>query len=114
MAKRIYLSAPCTGYDDAEIDEYFGKWQRYFESFGYTVFNPRKNGLPKSCSWIEHMRKDISELCKCDVLVCLTKERSKGVLLEIDTAQRLGLLVVTYDQVMRCKHKAKDLDFLLS
>lgn len=114
MKPRLYLSAPCSGYEDSERDEYFNKWQRYFESFGYTVFNPRRNGLDSSATWTEHMRRDIAELCSCDILVRISETASPGVNLEVLVALELNLKLVSYDEVLRYYNDAVKLDYLLS
>lgn len=114
MKPRLYLSAPCSGYEDAERDEYFGKWQKYFESFGFSVFNPRKNGLNPSQNWTEHMKKDLAELCKSDFIVRISAAASRGVCLELHVANELAIPVITFDEIIRCNSNAEKLEYLFS
>ena len=111
---KIYLSDPCSGYNEQERDDFFEGWEEYFRRFGFDVFNPRKNGLPRSSSWAEHMRVDIAQLCSCDVLVRLSDYSSKGVKLELHVAKQLGIKIVDYDQVERCIGDIDKLKYLFS
>ena len=112
--KKVYLSDPCTGRDEDERDATFQIWESFFEVNGLSVFNPRKNGLPRSSSWQEHMRKDIAELCGCDFLVRLSGYTSRGVKFEEEVAKILGIKIVYYDEIERCGEDKSKFDYLFT
>lgn len=85
--KKIYLSAPITGRNRQEREEYFAEAEDYFKSRGWRVFNPLKNGVPVDAPYWEHMKKDIAELLKCDaVFMGAGWQSSKGCLTEYAVA----------------------------
>ena len=85
---RWYLSGKITGDDDYRIK--FEKAEKLLTQKGYKVLNPIKHEKDGK-SWIYYMKKDIKKLLKCDGIILLEDyKRSKGAMLEKQTAEGLG------------------------
>lgn len=88
---KIYISGPMTGYVDFNKPAFFAA-EDTLRALGYEPVNPARNGLPDSAEWHEHLRTDIKLLMDCEALCFLPGSgASKGAMLEIDIASRLGM-----------------------
>lgn len=65
---KIYLSAPISGYNPEERQEYFQQLEDNAQSCGFEVFNPMKNGLPETATYDEHLAFDLEQLADCDAI----------------------------------------------
>lgn len=61
---RIYISGPISGHDINERREKFKETQVFLEHIGWETFNPMENGLPEYSKTANHMRRDLSVLCR--------------------------------------------------
>ncbi len=104
----LYVAGPMSGYPDLNFPAFHAKAAE-LRAAGYVVINPAEiNGgadelvacasmTPEELQahWQKCMRKDITELCKCDGIAMLDGwTRSKGATLEHHVAKSLGLLVI--------------------
>lgn len=108
----VYLSGPMTGKPEWNFPA-FNKAARVLRSMGYEVQNPAELTPPPAPGeinsaedelrfWQGCLREDIKALCDCTGLILLPGfESSKGAMLELHVAHRLGLQVLQY----------RDLDF---
>lgn len=88
---KVYISGPITGTKD--YMERFSKAQKYLESKGCSVINPAlvNSNLPKDTTYGEYMTMSLDMLVMCDAIYLLNGyEDSKGALIELNTAKRLG------------------------
>lgn len=81
---RLYLSGPMTGWPNLNR-EAFAKAAKALRKKGYRVINPPeldKNNPQRS--WEGCLRRDITELMKCDKIATLPKwTKSRGATLEV-------------------------------
>lgn len=85
MEKKVYISAPISGYSIKERKKYFSTIARHIIDLGYKPVNPFDNGLPEESSYEKHLKQDIRMLLDCDMIVfgfnamfsvgCITEER---------------------------------------
>lgn len=93
--RRIYLSAPISGYDLEERKDTFMKKQVELTGMGHEVLNPMENGLPDDSPVQQHMKRDIEMLLTCDTIYMMEGwNRSAGCKVELDVAVAIGLDVV--------------------
>lgn len=89
---KIYISGPISGQPLNEVTQYFTYAATKLSRMGHDPVNPLKNGLPKTASWEEHMKRDITLLLECDAICMVGKWwESKGAILEWQLAQILGI-----------------------
>lgn len=94
--KKIYLSAPITGRDRQERESYFAEVEDWAKSNGLAVFNPLHNGLEADAPYQQHMKKDITELLKCDMAFFGRGwQQSRGCATEYAVASAIGLQIFT-------------------
>lgn len=94
--KKIYLSAPITGRVMKERESYFAELEDWAKSNGWAVFNPLKNGLTADAPYQQHMKKDITELMKCDMAFFGRGwQQSRGCATEYAVASAIGLQIFT-------------------
>lgn len=90
--RKIYISAPISGYDYEERKLLFSNTEAILVRYGYTVANPMCNGLPATASTQEHLRADFKMLLECDAIVFLKGwERSAGCQSEFHVANSTGM-----------------------
>jgi len=91
-SKKIYLSAPISGYDIEERRETFRKKKEELEGLGWEVVSPMENGLPVDAGTHAHMKRDIELLLSCDAIYMMSRfVHSKGCKVEFDVATAIGL-----------------------
>jgi hypothetical protein len=104
---RVLLSGPCSGIEDfntEQFNQYEAAARRYYDSMRdastvYRIFNPRaphpahrNNPQP---TWEQYMRVCLAELAKCQEVITLPGWwRSRGAVLEVTTAKKLGIRVM--------------------
>jgi hypothetical protein len=89
--QKIYISGKISGIE-AEAEKLFAQAEELLISQGYEVVNPFKLEHNHDKSWISYMRVCIIALCSCDCIYILKNHStSKGALIEIDIAIKLGL-----------------------
>lgn len=92
MMKRIYISAPISGYDLTERRRLFSNVEAVLLRYGYAVSNPMENGLPADATTREHLRADFRMLLDCDAMVFLEGwERSAGCQSEFHVGNSIGV-----------------------
>lgn len=90
--KKVYLSAPISGYDLNERRERFAHMKEGLEKLGYNVMNPMENGLSDDAPTTQHMKRDIIMLLQCDVIFLMKGwNKSAGCLTELHVATACGL-----------------------
>lgn len=100
---KVYISGKITGLDNYE--EIFNNAEKQLRSLGYTkIINPvtlskklsRKMKLPvEFIDYNDFLRYDLKHLCDCTLLYVLKNYKdSKGALIEIDLAEKLGLIII--------------------
>ena len=95
---RVYLAGPMTGLPGHNFAA-FEHWAKQLRLAGYDVVSPRElsgQTLEEALAtpWEEHLRRDLRALLDCEAVVVLDGwARSRGALLEVETALRLGMPV---------------------
>ena len=81
---RVYLSGPISGITRDEAVRRFRGAQSKWESLGYSVVNPLRNGLPYDADWRRQMAVDLCNLSSCDTVYMLDGwQSSDGACLEL-------------------------------
>lgn len=97
---RIYLSGPMTGIANHNFP-LFNRWAETLRDIGHEVVNPAENGSERGLSWEQYLRADIKSLCDCDTLAYLPGwEASKGAMLEMHIAHRVGIRIVNVEKLI--------------
>ncbi len=91
QAERIYISGAVTGQNRRATERKFAMAERYIKALGFFPVNPLKNGLPRSATWEQHMKRDLAMLATCEKVLMLPDwEDSRGARRELKEAVRLG------------------------
>jgi hypothetical protein len=100
---KLYISGPITGMPDLNRKAFKDMANDLFR-LGNQAINPHDIGenieaefpYDKTPQWIDYMKADCSELCKCDGVVVLPGyEKSKGALIETAIATMLEMPIYT-------------------
>ena len=93
---KVYLSGKITG--DSNYRQKFSTMTEELLSYGYVVFNPAV--LPDGFEYSDYMALDLLILSRCDAIFLLRDwKKSSGARLEYEEAKRLGLQVLTEDDL---------------
>ena len=93
---KVYLSGKITG--DSNYRQKFSTMTEELLSYGYVVFNPAV--LPDGFECSDYMALDLLILSRCDAIFLLRDwKKSSGARLEYEEAKRLGLQVLTEDDL---------------
>ena len=93
---KVYLSGKITG--DSNYRQKFSTMTEELLSYGYVVFNPAV--LPDGFEYSDYMALDLLILSRCDAIFLLRDwNNSPGARLEYEEAKRLGLQVLTEDDL---------------
>ena len=93
---KVYLSGKITG--DSNYRQKFSTMTEELLSYGYVVFNPAV--LPDGFEYSDYMALDLLILSRCDAIFLLRDwKNSPGARLEYEEAKRLGLQVLTEDDL---------------
>ena len=93
---KVYLSGKITG--DSNYRQKFSTMTEELLSYGYVVFNP--GVLPDGFEYSDYMALDLLILSRCDTIFLLRDwKKSSGARLEYEEAKRLGLQVLTEDDL---------------
>lgn len=107
MRKRVYVSGPMTGLPDLNRKE-FMEAEQLIREHGCKPVNPARIGQRHGWTWADYMLSSLNMMLKCDEVVLLPGWReSKGVQVEIDLAQRLGMPVVELAEFCRQQVRAQ-------
>ncbi len=99
ITTRIYIAGPMTGIERLNYPA-FNAAAAKLRAQGYEVENPAENDLPPGKQWHEYMRHAIPRLLTCTMVGLLDGwTQSKGALLEVEIAQRLGMYVCHVDNL---------------
>lgn len=94
---RVYVSGPMTGKPDLNFPA-FNQAAAVLARAGYDVVNPATLNPDPATPWRDCMRVDIKALVDCDGVATLPGWRdSRGAVLEVHIAERLGLPVMAVD-----------------
>lgn len=92
--KRVYISAPISGYDLDERRKTFADMEQRLIAKGYEVCNPMGKQWQAGLTTQEYMRKDIEMLLTCDAIFLMSGwNRSAGCKCELDVAVAIGIEV---------------------
>lgn len=90
--KRVYLSAPISGYDLEERRETFMKMEVNLRGRGYDTFNPMGDHWKEGVTTYDYMKKDLKELLECDAILLMEGwQRSAGCKCELEVAVSIGI-----------------------
>lgn len=93
---RLYVAGPMTGYAEFNYPA-FATATADLRAAGFVVENPADN--PVQSSWLDYMRLSLRQISWVDGVAVLPGwDLSRGAVLEVDIAQRLGLPTLTVDQ----------------
>lgn len=102
--KRAYISGKISGLPIEEVRAKFQAAEDQLTKAGFEPVNPTKNGLPVESSWEEHMKKDLSLLLTCDLLIMLPcSGDSKGSALEAFVAGNVGIQIIVLTSEFKYK-----------
>lgn len=92
--KKIYIAGPMTGRVNLNFPAFHAAAAQ-LRAEGYSVANPAEFQQPDDATWEFYMRKDISELVKCDAIYMLQGWiGSRGANLEHTIATALSMEVI--------------------
>lgn len=103
-----YLSGPISA--NPEYEEDFAKAEAMLVALGYEALNPVElvrekipAGLSALETWKKAMEIDLEALKKADMVVLLDRKDlpSAGMDIEIDTARKKGIPIITIDRIRR-------------
>lgn len=98
-ARAWYIAGQMTGYQDFNYPA-FNAAAAQLRAMGYRVENPAEN--PEQPDWQGYMRAGITQLMRCGGIAMLPGwQQSRGASLEHFIAQRLGLQIVTVDELLK-------------
>jgi hypothetical protein len=99
-ALRVYLSGPMSGLPELNFPAFNAAAFR-LRACGLQVTNPAEINPDGAMTWEQCMRADIKALCDCEALALLPGwTESRGAHLELHLAHRLGLRIVTVDELL--------------
>lgn len=105
MSKKVYLSGKITG--DSNYRQKFNAKTEDLLSYGYVVFNPAV--LPDGFEYEDYMDLDLLILSRCDAIFLLRDWKSSpGAKREVEEAKRLGLQILTEDDLVELFRKKVD------
>lgn len=91
---RLYLAGPMTGLPELNFPAFHAAAAK-LRAKGYEVVNPAEVNPDPNMRWVDAMRADIPELCKCEAIAMLPGwQKSRGARLEAHIANELGLRMV--------------------
>ena len=91
---QIYIAGPMTGYPDHNFPAFHAA-AKSIRDEGFSVINPAEICPELGKPWEYYMRRDLTEMLKCDVIYLLKGwDKSKGALLEKHVAEALGMAVI--------------------
>lgn len=103
---RTYISGPMTGLPGLNFPA-FHDAEAHLRAAGYDPVNPATLNPDPAATWRECMKTDIKALVDCDAVATLPGwEKSRGALLEVHIAERLGLLVAPVEVWVAAREKA--------
>ena len=91
-AVTLYLAGPMSGLPDDNYPAFHAATAQ-LRAAGYTVINPAENGQPYHAALTDHMRANITNLCRSATAVALLPgwRDSQGARLERHIASQLGM-----------------------
>lgn len=92
---RVYISGPMTGLENHN-EKAFRDAERELSRFGHEAINPHEvcRFMHKDSKWTDYLREDLKAMLDCEAVVYLDGwESSHGAMLEINTAQRVGMKI---------------------
>jgi hypothetical protein len=93
--KKIYIAGKVTGLPIAECTMKFGTAQVAIEKLGHQAVNPLVVVNDWKCPWDLAMRKCVTALMECDMILMLENASdSPGARIEWDLARKLNITVV--------------------
>lgn len=99
---RWYIIGPISGYDLDERRKAFSEVEEFISADGDEVVNPLNNGLPEDAEWSDHMLRDLELLLDCNyVFIMPGWKNSRGCLVEVRFARKMGIPVFCYNDVVQ-------------
>lgn len=92
--RKFYISGMITGIETS-APELFAAAELKLKEMGYIPINPMTLPHLHDKTWLNFMREDLKALCECDGVYMLSNYKfSKGALIELELAEKLGLNIV--------------------
>jgi len=100
---KIYISGKISGLPLKQVKAKFDYADRELRQMGYTkIINPLNIKHKMNATWRDFMENDIIQLIQCDAIyVLLDYKKSKGAMLELHIARKLGLKIIYQERVNR-------------
>ncbi len=93
--KTVYIAGKVTGLPYLPTVEKFNQAEQRLSKAGYKVVNPMKI-VPEETTWQDAMKTCVAAISQCDCIYMLHDwKQSEGAVMELETALRLGLTVVS-------------------
>lgn len=91
--RRVYLAGPMSGLPDYNYPAFNAEAAR-LRALGYHVENPAENPKPEPETWENYLRVALRQMLTCDAVLLLPGfQRSRGAMLEMQTAKELQIAV---------------------
>jgi phenolic acid decarboxylase len=102
---KVYIAGKISGLPSGEVEQKFSHAEWLLEDIGVEPVNPLKNGLNRSCSWNQHIARDVALLLECDGILMLTDWKdSKGASIEYFIANKQEMTVL-FESVIAREHE---------
>lgn len=99
---RYYISGPMYGIPGYNFP-YFNHVAAKLRAAGLDVVNPAEIDQP-TLEWGDCIRRALRAMLQCDAIVLLHDwQQSRGALLELDVAHRVGMRVVQLEELLHAR-----------
>lgn len=93
--RKLYLAGPMTGLPDFNYSAFHEAASR-LRACGYEVESPAEPGQVDGWAWSDYVRRGLVQMLGCDAVAVLPGwHLSKGAFIEVTTADRVGLSVMS-------------------
>lgn len=93
--KRAYIAGKITGLTESEYKDNFKRGETKLKNLGLHPVNPCKLPHKHDKVWESYMRESLRSLLTCNYVYALNNwKESKGAIIEVETAQKVGIKVI--------------------
>lgn len=97
MSPAVYISGPMSGLPDFNYPRFHAEAAR-LRALGWQVINPAEN--PEQPDWHAYMRLSVAQVAQSTMVATLPGwTGSKGARIEVELAERLGLPIVSAEEI---------------